>query len=107
MIGYVAMVTGLISFFSPEYSPISSSVSEVRLSSSLFHCRPLTVLVTRMSVVAPARGTAAPRARGGPVGALRLPRPSAGGVGGEGERGRPGAGHRRGADQGLAGAAGQ
>jgi hypothetical protein len=53
------MVTGLISFFSPEYSPISSSVSVVRLSSSLFHCRPLTVLVTRMSVVAPARAIAA------------------------------------------------
>ena len=34
------MVTGLISFFSPEYSPISSSVSVVRLSSSSFHCRP-------------------------------------------------------------------
>ena len=53
------MVTGLISFFSPEYSPISSSVSEVRLSSSDFHCRPETVLVTRMSVVAPARAMAA------------------------------------------------
>lgn len=49
---YVAMVTGRISFFVPLYSPISSSVSEVRLISSLFHCRAETVLVTRISVVA-------------------------------------------------------
>ena len=46
------MVTGLISLRSPEYSPISSSVSVVRRSSSRRHCRPLTVLVTRISVVA-------------------------------------------------------
>ena len=53
------MVTGLISFFSPEYSPISFSVSEVRRISSSFHCRPATVLVTRMSVVAFALAIAA------------------------------------------------
>ena len=50
------MVTGRISFFSPLYSPISSSVREVRASSSRFHCRPATVLVTRISVVALACG---------------------------------------------------
>ena len=50
------MVTGRISFFSPEYSPISSSVSDVRSISSRFHCRPATVLVTRISVVAPRLG---------------------------------------------------
>ena len=44
-------MTGLISFICPEYSPISSAVSEVRLSSSSRHWRALTVLVTRMSVV--------------------------------------------------------
>ncbi len=48
---YVAMVTGRISLRVPEYSPISSSVSDVRLTSSSRHCRALTVLVTRMSVV--------------------------------------------------------
>ena len=53
------MVTGRISFFSPEYSPISSSVSDVRLISSRFHCLPATVLVTRISVVAPALAIAA------------------------------------------------
>jgi hypothetical protein len=54
---YVAMVTGRISLRgSPEYSPISSSVSEVRLISSSFHCRAETVLVTRISVVACACG---------------------------------------------------
>src|SRR5690606_39089683 len=47
------MVTGLISFFDPEYSPISSSVSVVRRTSSSRHWRALTVLVTRMSVVVP------------------------------------------------------
>ncbi len=46
------MVTGRISFFSPLYSPISSSVRVVRASSSRRHCRPATVLVTRISVVA-------------------------------------------------------
>ena len=49
---YVAIVTGRISFTEPEYSPISSSVSEVRRSSSSFHCRAGTELVTRISVVA-------------------------------------------------------
>ncbi len=53
------MVTGLISLRAPEYSPISSSVSVVRMSSSDFHCRAATVLVTRISVVAPARAIAA------------------------------------------------
>ena len=33
------MVTGRISLRSPEYSPISSSVSDVRATSSRFHCR--------------------------------------------------------------------
>ena len=56
---YVAMVTGRISLRSPEYSPISSSVSEVRAISSRFHCRPATVLVTRISVVALASAIAA------------------------------------------------
>ena len=56
---YVAMVTGLTSFFAPEYSPISASVSEVRRSSSSRHWRALTVLVTRMSVVAFASAIAA------------------------------------------------
>jgi len=46
------MVTGRISLRAPEYSPISSSVRVVRRSSSSFHCRALTVLVTRMRVVA-------------------------------------------------------
>ncbi len=46
------MVTGRISFLAPEYSPISSSVSDVRLSSSCRHWRAETVLVTRISVVA-------------------------------------------------------
>src|ERR1700738_1398047 len=46
------MVTGRISLRSPEYSPISSSVSEVRAISSRFHWRPATGLVTRISVVA-------------------------------------------------------
>ena len=65
------MVTGRISLRAPEYSPISSSVSEVRLSSSSRHCRAETVLVTRIRVV------------------------------GLGQR------HGPGADEGLAGAAGQ
>ena len=56
---YVAMVTGRTSLRAPEYSPISSSVSDVRLSSSWRHCRAATVLVTRISVVAPARAIAA------------------------------------------------
>ena len=37
---------------SPEYSPISSSVREVRRTSSSFHCLPATVFVTRIRVVA-------------------------------------------------------
>ncbi len=53
------MVTGRISLRSPEYSPISSSVSEVRFNNSERHCRPATVLVTRISVVAPACAMAA------------------------------------------------
>ena len=46
------MVTGRISLRAPEYSPISSSVSDVRFSSSSRHCRAETVLVTRIRVVA-------------------------------------------------------
>src|SRR3712207_6875841 len=53
------MGTGRFSLRSPEYSPISSSVSEVRAISSRFHCRPATVLVTRISVVALASAIAA------------------------------------------------
>ena len=56
---YVAMVTGRISLRAPLYSPISSSVRLVRRTSSDFHCRALTVLVTRISVVAWARAIAA------------------------------------------------
>ena len=52
------MVTGRISLRCPEYSPISPSVSEVRFSSSSFHCRADTVLVTRISVVADAAAIA-------------------------------------------------
>jgi hypothetical protein len=52
-------VTGRISFLAPEYSPISSSVSVVRRSSSERHCRADTVLVTRISVVACACAIAA------------------------------------------------
>ncbi|CAI8300473.1 MAG: Uncharacterised protein [Cellulomonadaceae bacterium TMED98] len=44
------MVTGLISFTLPEYSPISSSVSEVRSSSSRRHCLAAKVLVTKINV---------------------------------------------------------
>ncbi len=53
------MVTGRISLRSPEYSPISFSVNDVRAINSRFHCRPATVLVTRISVVAPALAMAA------------------------------------------------
>ena len=52
-------MTGRISLRSPEYSPISSSVSDVLASSSRFHCRPATVLVTRIRVVALALAIAA------------------------------------------------
>ena len=47
----MAIVTGRTSLTAPEYSPISSSVRVVRRSSSAFHCRAETVLVTRTSVV--------------------------------------------------------
>ena len=53
------MVTGRICFLAPEYSPISSAVSEVRLINSSRHCRAETVLVTRISVVARALAMAA------------------------------------------------
>ena len=53
------MVTGRISLRVPEYSPISSSVRDVRRTSSSFHCRAATVLVTRISVVALACAMAA------------------------------------------------
>ena len=53
------MVTGRISLTEPEYSPISSSVKEVRRISSSFHCRAETVLVTRIKVVALASAIAA------------------------------------------------
>lgn len=45
------MVIGRISFVDPEYSPTSSSVSEVRARISSFHCRAATEFVTRISVV--------------------------------------------------------
>src|SRR3954453_13897095 len=53
------MVTGRISLRSPEYSPISSSVSDVRAISSRFHCRPATGLVGGISGVAFASAVAA------------------------------------------------
>jgi hypothetical protein len=53
-IWYVAIVTGRMSLCSPEYSPISASVSDVWANSSLRHCRADTVLVTRISVRADA-----------------------------------------------------
>ncbi len=56
---YVAIVTGRTSLTAPEYSPISSSVREVRRTSSSFHWRAETVLVTRISVVALACAIAA------------------------------------------------
>ena len=43
----------------PVRIAISSSVSDVRRTSSSFHCRALTVFVTRISVVAWARAIAA------------------------------------------------
>ena len=52
-------MTGRISLTEPLYSPISSAVSDVRRISSSFHCRALTVLVTRISVVAFASAIAA------------------------------------------------
>ena len=52
------MVTGRISLRAPEYSPISSSVSDVRAISSSRHCRALTVFVTRIRVVVPDRAIA-------------------------------------------------
>jgi hypothetical protein len=76
-IWYVAMVTGLTSFTEPEYSPISSSVSDVRLSNSSRHCRAETVLVTRISVVVPAAAMApAPtRVLPAPQGSTTTPEP--------------------------------
>ena len=73
------MVTGRISLRSPEYSPISSSVSDVRASSSRRHCRPATVLVTRISVVAPALAIAAAPTRvlPAPQGSTTTPEPPA------------------------------
>jgi hypothetical protein len=53
------MVTGRTSLRAPEYSPISSWVNVVRLSSSCRHCRAATVFVTRISVVAFASAIAA------------------------------------------------
>ena len=44
-------MTGLTSLACPEYSPISSGVRLVRLSSSSRHWRAETVFVTRISVV--------------------------------------------------------
>src|SRR5690625_5793324 len=52
------MVTGRTSLREPEYSPISSGVRLVRRTSSSRHCRALTVLVTRISVVVPDRAIA-------------------------------------------------
>ena len=46
------MVTGRISFFAPEYSPISSSLSVVRSSNSSRHWRAAIVFVTKIRVVA-------------------------------------------------------
>ena len=74
---YVAMVTGLISFLAPLYSPISSSVRLVRRTSSDFHWRALTVLVTRISVVAWACAIAAAPTRvlPAPQGSTTTPEP--------------------------------
>ncbi len=74
---YVAIVTGRTSLRAPEYSPISSSVSEVRLTSSCFHWRALTVLVTRISVVACASAIAAAPTRvlPAPQGSTTTPEP--------------------------------
>ena len=71
------MVTGRISLRAPEYSPISSSVSDVRLISSDFHCRALTVLVTRIRVVAWACAIAAAPTRvlPAPQGSTTTPEP--------------------------------
>ena len=54
MIWYVASVTGRISLCSPLYSPTSASVRVVRARISARHWRAATMLVTRMSVRAPA-----------------------------------------------------
>ena len=71
------MVTGRISLTAPEYSPISSGVSDVRATSSSFHCRALTVLVTRISVVACACAIAAAPTRvlPAPQGSTTTPEP--------------------------------
>ena len=74
---YVAMVTGRTSLRAPEYSPISSSVREVRASSSCRHCRADTVLVTRIRVVADASAMAAAPTRvlPAPQGSTTTPEP--------------------------------
>ncbi len=71
------MVTGRISFLVPLYSPISSSVSEVRFTSSCFHWRAETVLVTRISVVdlACAMAAAPTRVLPAPQGSTTTPEP--------------------------------
>src|SRR6476469_3602796 len=55
------MVTGRISLRSPEYSPISSSVNDVRAISSRFHCRLAPASVTSVRVGAFASAIAAAR----------------------------------------------
>ena len=77
-IWYVAIVTGLTSFTCPEYSPISSGVSDVRRSSSSRHWRAETVLVTRMSVVVLVSAIAAAPTRvfPAPQGSTTTPEPA-------------------------------
>ena len=71
------MVTGLTSLTWPEYSPISSSVRVVRLSSSLRHCLAETVLVTSTSVLvfAVAMAPAPTRVLPAPQGSTTTPEP--------------------------------
>src|SRR4028118_2382390 len=89
------MVTGRISLRSPEYSPISSSVSEVRAMGARSPGPPETR--------ARARGLADLRlGQRGAGDELALPLPPRDGVGHQDERGRPGLRHGRGADQRLA-----
>ena len=70
-------MTGRTSLTEPLYSPISSAVREVRRISSSFHCRALTVLVTRISVVALASAIAAAPTRvlPAPHGSTTTPEP--------------------------------
>ena len=72
-------MTGRISLRSPLYSPTSSSVRLVRASSSARHWRAATMLVTRMSVRAPARAMAArpTRVLPAPHGRTMTPLPAA------------------------------